>query len=265
MSTEFQNPYPRNNSFRTPRREVDIAAIGEAWGVVTQNLGPFILAALVTFALNAIPSFIGSFIAGRVFPTPVGTTDLGLVLRISFMQQPIQLPFQAIGSGLSMIVAGSIVLMTLKAIRGQSPEVSDIGLGFTTSPASLFVAGVLIYLGTMVGILLCLIPGLILGGLWMVTVPFIMDKGVGPIEAMKMSWNLMKDHVLMAAVILLLGGMIMILGCCCACIGLLVALPLLYATQAIIYEDLTADDNGYGGYQPPSSDPFAGSPSSPNE
>lgn len=265
MNPGFQSPYPRNNAFRTPRREVDIAAIGEAWGIVTKNLGPFILAALAMMFLQFAPTMVGSALGSAATAGMQSSTDLGVIFSAMAIQTVISLPFQLVGAALGAVVAGSIVFMALKAIRGGTPEVSDIGAGFTTAPVSLLVAGLLVNLGTTFGSYLCIIPGLILGGLWMLTSPFIMDKGVGPIEAMKMSWNAMKDHIIMAAVLFLLAGIVAFLGICACGLGILVTMPVLYATQAVIYEDMAHDDQPFGGYSTPSSDPFAVQTNNPGD
>ncbi len=257
MNPGYQSPYPRNNAFRTPRREVDIAAIGEAWGIVTKNLGPFVLAALAMLFLQFAPTLVGSALGGAATAGMQNSTDIGVIFSAIAIQTLIGLPFQLVGAALGTVIAGSIICMALKAIRGGTPEVGDIAAGFTTNPVSLLVAGMLVSLGTTFGSYLCIIPGLILGGLWMLTTPFIMDKGVGPIDAMKMSWNVMKDHILMAAVLFLLIGLVAALGVCACGVGILVSMPVMLVTQAVIYEDMTSDDQTFGSYQAPSSDPFA--------
>lgn len=266
MNPGFQTPYPRNNAFRTPRREIDIAAIGEAWGIVTKNLGPFVLAALVMMFLQFAPTMVGSVLGGVVTAGMQNSTDPAVAFTAFGIQTLVGLPFQLIGAALGAVVAGSMVHMAIKAVRGGTPEVGDIGAGFTTAPVSLLVAGFLVGLGTTFGSYLCIIPGLILGGLWFLTSPFIMDKGVGPLDAMRMSWDVMKDHIVMAAVIFLLGGIVAALGVCACFVGILVTMPVLYATQAVIYEDMTSDDQPFGGgYQAPSSDPFAQTPPTPSD
>lgn len=256
MNPGYQSPYPRNNAFRTPRREIDISAIGEAWGIVSKNLGPFILAGLAMIVIQQAPSFIGSMIGTGMTMGMSRNPDTALMGAL--VQMAISLPFTLIGVALGTIVCGSIVLMALKAVRGGTPEVGDIALGFTTNPIGLLVAGFLVGLGTTLGTYMCLIPGLLLGGLWFITTPYMLDRGLGPIEAMGASWSTMKDNLVMAAVIFLLSGLAAALGICACGIGILVTMPLIYVTQAIIYEDLTADDHqgGFAGGSYPT-DPFS--------
>lgn len=256
MNPGYQSPYPRNNAFRTPRREIDISAIGEAWGIVSKNLGPFILAGLAMIVIQQAPSFIGSMIGTGMTMGMSNNPDTALMAV--FIQMGISLPFTLIGVALGTIICGSIVLMALKAVRGGTPEVGDIALGFTTNPVGLLIAGFLVGLGTTLGNYMCLIPGLLLGGLWFITTPYMLDRGLGPIEAMGASWNTMKDNLVMAAVIFLLSGLAAALGVCACGIGILVTMPLIYVTQAIIYEDLTSDDQtgGFTGGTYPT-DPFS--------
>jgi len=256
MNPGYQSPYPRNNAFRTPRREIDISAIGEAWGIVSKNLGPFILAGLAMIVIQQAPSFIGSMIGTGMTMGMSNNPDTALMAV--FIQMGISLPFTLIGVALGTIICGSIVLMALKAVRGGTPEVGDIALGFTTNPVGLLIAGFLVGLGTTLGTYMCLIPGLLLGGLWFITTPYMLDRGLGPIEAMGASWSTMKDNLVMAAVIFLLSGLAAALGVCACGIGILVTMPLIYVTQAIIYEDLTSDDQtgGFTGGTYPT-DPFS--------
>lgn len=266
MNPGYQSPYPRNNAFRTPRREIDISAIGEAWGIVSKNLGPFILAGLAMIVIQQAPSFIGSIIGSGMTMSMSRNPDTALMATL--IQMGISLPFTLIGVALGTIICGSIVLMALKAVRGGTPEIGDIALGFTTNPVGLLIAGFLVGLGTTLGTYMCLIPGLLLGGLWFITTPYMLDRGLGPIEAMGASWNTMKDNLVMAAVIFLLSGIAAALGICACGIGILVTMPLLYVTQAIIYEDLTADDQpgSYTGGTYPT-DPFSAysTPPAPGE
>lgn len=258
MNPGYQSPYPRNNALRTPRREVDISAIGEAWGIVSKNLAPFALAALAMLVIQQLPGFIGSGIAQAVTMPMTRSGDPSATLTATFIQMGISLPFSLVGAALGTVIAGSIVLMALKTVRGGTPEIGDIGLGFSTNPLGLLVSGFLVGLGTTIGTYLCLIPGLILGGLWFITTPYMLDKGMGPIEAMSASWNTMKENLVMGAVIYILAALAAFIGVCACGIGILVTLPILMATQAIIYEDLTADDNtgSYGGGSYPT-DPFS--------
>lgn len=266
MNPGYQSPYPRNNAFRTPRREIDISAIGEAWGIVSKNLVPFVLAGLailvVQQGLGQMGNLLGTGLTAGMTRNP-DTVMTGFIVQLG-----VAMPFSILGAALSAIIAGSVVLMALKAVRGGTPEVGDIALGFTTNPIGLLVAGFLVGLGTTLGSVLCIIPGLVLAGLWFVTTPFMLDRGLGPIEAMAASWNAMKDNMVMAAVIALLAGLVSFLGVCACGFGVLVTIPLLYVTQAIIYEDLTADDQPgsfAGGTYP--TDPFSAysTPPAPGE
>lgn len=255
MNPGYQSPYPRNNAFRTPRREIDISAIGEAWGIISKNLGPFALSGfailVVQQGIGQIGGVVGAGVASGLSRNP-DTAIMGLLLQMA-----VSLPFSLVGGALSMVICGSVVLMGLKAVRGGTPEVGDIGLGFTTNPLGLIVAGLLVGLGTTLGSLACFIPGLLLAGLWFTTTPYMLDRGIGPIEAMGASWATMKDNLVMAAVIVLLAGLASGLGFLACCIGVIVTMPILYVTQAIIYEDLTADDNtGFSGGSYPT-DPFS--------
>ena len=105
------------------------------------------------------------------------------------------------------------------------------------------MASLLVGAGVLLGLMALVVPGIILGLGWMFTQALIVDRNLGPIEAMQTSWRLTRGEkgglllwMLVCAGICLLGAM--------ACgIGLFVAAPICGLGTLMIYEDLLDREN----------------------
>jgi uncharacterized membrane protein len=137
----------------------------------------------------------------------------------------------------SFFVAG-ISKFCIKVARGEPYSFNDL---FGAAPVflSVLAANLLLALVVSVGFLLLIVPGVIAALGLMLTVPLIVDRGLGPIEALQASWKLTDGHKgnLFVAAIL---WMALSVGGLCACfVGVLVVMPLVYIAQMYIYLKLS--------------------------
>lgn len=263
-------PYPRNDQSAKPNGEVSIDAIGRAWNIVTQNLGPYSVCCL----LSALPVLI-SYAIGFAIMIPLFETESGwLILGGLGLFTLLAIAGVTIGS----VIAAGMVTMTLKALRGEVPEFSDISTGFQNNPFGIMAVTFIFTFAVNTGFNACYIPGFLIGGVWLICIPLMLEKNLGPIAALKESYRWMQEHYVMAAVVYLLASLVAGLGGLACGIGLLVTMPVYFATTAVIYEDLRTSQVPFGGHevqpegplgiygsQAPSSptDPFVGYSSAP--
>lgn len=249
--------YPRPN-----QRQIRFDVIAEAWTIVSQNWGPVLavggLALVISMALYA--GLFGVMVAmmgpSMFDPNAATSTDTMASLMAQLQIQGLSIVATPIIFGVLGPVYASMIHMGLKAASGDRLEVNDAFFGFTkfvpTAIASA-ITGVLFSLGSMC----CYIPGFILYGLTMASLPLILDRGLGPIEAIGQSFALMKSHVWMAALLAFVLLMLSGLGACACIVGILVTMPLAYIAQALVYRDLTAPDF------PPAQNPWENPPAAP--
>ena len=129
----------------------------------------------------------------------------------------------------SAIVAAN---MTLKVASGRQLEWNDI-FSFPNFGASL-LASFLTAIATGVGMIQCLIPGIIVAFLLYYSVYFTVDKGVDGIAGMKASWATLSSHVGELFPFALTGVGLYILGGI-TLIGWLVTVPLAALLSAYSY------------------------------
>jgi hypothetical protein len=241
MNPGAPSNYPRGKPNSNSAGEVNLDAISRAWNIVTKNLGPYALACF----LAGIP-VIAAYILGFALMIPFIQAETPLAYVFGFA---IFMVVIIIGMTVASVITAGMVAMTLKALRGETPEISDISEGFVSNPFGLIGAALISSFAVTIGSYLCYIPGFVIGGLWLLTVPMMLDKKLGTIEALKESFKWMQPHWIMAAVLFFLISMVSGLGAIACGVGILVTMPMYFAVTAIVYEDLRTAQNPFEGYQ----------------
>lgn len=105
---------------------------------------------------------------------------------------------------------------------------------------SALIAVVLLSLAFMVGLILFVVPAIIIGTGLQFYLYAMVDKNLGPIEALAESWRLTRGHkltIFLINLVFALGGTMF----CCATLGLgyLLVVPLLSLASAVMYHTLT--------------------------
>ena len=198
-------------------------AINFGWEIAKANIGFFVLFLLVVWVANMIFSAPSGYYWGKFY---------------------IWTPFLSILSWVvSIFISMAYIRVSLRFTRGETAEFEDLWMSY---PKFLeFLVGSILYgLLVFAGILLLIIPGIY----WAVRYQFfgycILDRDVGPVEAMKMSgritrgswWNLFWLGILQFLVVLL--------GAIACLVGLFWAIPTAMVAHAYAYVKLAA-------YEPP--------------
>lgn len=102
-----------------------------------------------------------------------------------------------------------------------------------------FVTSILSSLAVGIGLLLLIVPGLIAAVLFMFAPFLVIDRGLGPIEALKESMELTKGNRWPLFWFILLLGLIALVGALALGVGLLVAVPIIGLAAAYAYRLLS--------------------------
>lgn len=192
------------------------SAISYGWKKFTENLGQFIILMLAVF----VASVVIGIIRGVLTPDSDGVLALLWSALVGVV-------FYVITS----IIQAGVIRAGLGVTQGQPPSVSQ--LTETSNIANYILTVILVGIGLFIGLILCVIPGIIWFFLTAYAPIIALDKGVGPVEAITMSINWVKDRPGPVLGILLVSYLIYIVGFCFFCIGLLVTAPV--ALVAIVY------------------------------
>lgn len=103
------------------------------------------------------------------------------------------------------------------------------------------VATIIYAVIVMIGTILLIVPGVILSMKLMFYPYFIVEKKMGPIAALKKSWEITVDHKAILFFFSLVSGLINIIGVLVLGIGLFVSIPVTLMAQAYVYKQLAGN------------------------
>jgi hypothetical protein len=131
----------------------------------------------------------------------------------------------------------------LKRIRGQNAKFEDAFAPFSEAFLQTFVAGIVVTVLVVFGVICCIIPGLIFAALWTFTWPLLMDKRLDFWPAMEVSRRVLWANFGGVIGLMLLSILVLFAGLCICGVGYYVAFPVVIAAQAYAYEDFFGAQN----------------------
>ncbi len=140
---------------------------------------------------------------------------------------------------LDIVIQMGLIRISLRFCDNGKGEFADLFSCFPLFFKYLF-GSILYGLIVVGGMILLIIPGIIWGIKFQFFSCFIVDKGVGPIEALKRSSAITKGAKWDLFLFNLLLGLINLLGAICLLIGLFVTIPTTMVAWAFVYRRLLA-------------------------
>ena len=200
--------------------------IGTAWGLYSQQMGTWILAALLgsilSVAVNigyAVLSVPAQLMLGPVLGSP--TVALGTIV---------------VWAATWSMITGAMFRMALNQIDRGSASLGDL-FSIADLVPKLVLAAVLHGLAICAGTMCLIVPGWIIGGLLMFTLPLVVDRRKGAFEAMGESWNTLKNQWGPATVFFLVLAVVQSSGFVFFIVGILLTFPLCVLSHALLYRD----------------------------
>ena len=194
-------------------------AVKYGWNQTLSHLGFFIKAMIIVFVIS-----ISLGVVTKMTEVPMST--LSLVTNLT-------------GVFFSLLFGVGLIKVYLKICDDKQPELRDLLSGITPGLMLRYIFAVLLYALILIGgLILLIIPGLI----WMVQFQFctylVIDKGLGPVAALKKSsaitkgakWNL---FVLTCLCVLINFAGVLALG-----MGLFVTIPVTMLALTSVYRKL---------------------------
>ena len=187
------------------------------WRTMKENLGFFIVLLLIVSLVPLVPQLIGDYFIDRQI-------ILGLTLYL-------------ISSVLNIVLAMGLIKVSLRFSANKKGTFGDLFSCLSLFFKYLF-GSILYLLMVYAGLILLIFPGIIWGIKFGLFPYFIVDKGLGPIKALKAS-----SRTTMGARWDLLGFgfvvfIINLLGVLCLVVGMFATLPTTMVATALVYRRL---------------------------
>ena len=127
-------------------------------------------------------------------------------------------------------------IVCMKKLLGRPTKIDDLFKGFSFFGSTL-AACLVIVLFTLLGTLLCIIPGLVVAAMYQFTYLFIVDKKMDFWPAMQASHAVVKNDYFGFTIFLIVCVLVNLLGVICCIVGILVTAPITYAAITAAYKD----------------------------
>lgn len=194
-------------------------ALSYGWNAYWKNVGPMLLIAIVVIAIQLVFSAISS------------STD----------STALQVLIQLIGTLVSLLITLGWMRVALEVTNGVKPEVGDVFKAQGYGP--FIVASILFYLGTVIGLILFIIPGIIFVATFGFYGFVIAQRGddVGVMESLQRSHEITRGHrwqLFGMAIVLFLVNIVGLLACF---VGVIFTLGITLIAWAYIYRALSGE------------------------
>ncbi len=131
-------------------------------------------------------------------------------------------------------IIGGLFKTAFKQYDGETITSGDIWSGGNYT-LRILGANILIMFFTLIGAILCYFPAFIVQGWLFFTIPLIVRKNLGVLEALKQSYEIAKQDWFMFTLFAFVVGLISQLGLYACYIGIVFTLPLLYTITVVAY------------------------------
>ncbi len=210
--------------------------VGEAftygWKKFQEHLGPILIAMLIFIVVAGAVNFIASlFVGGFGEMTDPDDIGIGMFFGVGYLF------FSLLSALVSLLIQAAVVRGALEITKGERVDLSTFLS--TEHLGQVVIAAILLAIGTAIGLILCIIPGLILIFFSMFTYQFILDKGLPAFDAIKASFALVNQHLGSVVGLFFASILAFIIGALLCGIGLIVAIPVTIIATAYAYRILS--------------------------
>jgi hypothetical protein len=161
-----------------------------------------------------------------------GATVLGWLICIGLAFVPV------VGWVVGIVLLGGLDYLFIRRIRGETVQVGDVFAGFNLAFLHLTMAGLVKWLLTSLGFMLCILPGIYLGVGYVFALPLVIDKKMEFWPAMEVSRRVVHRHWWSTFGLVIVLALIALAGFLACLVGALVTVPLASASLMYVYEDL---------------------------
>ncbi len=195
------------------------------WRVMKANLGFFIGLGFLFLIISYLPTLVGKVVKTINLPRPLHIT--------------LSILFQILSSVISVILGIGLIKIALMFCDERKPKIGKLFDAFDCFWRYIG-AGILYTLIMLAGTLLLIVPGMIWAVKFSLCYYFVIDKGLGPIQALKASSRATMGAKWQLFAFGIICGLINLLGVLCLLVGLFATYPMVLVAFALVYRQLLA-------------------------
>jgi len=162
----------------------------------------------------------------------VGATVLAWLVTVGLAFVPI------LGWIVGFVLMGGLDYMFIRRIRGEAVQIGDVFAGFNMAFLDLTMAGLVKWLLTTLGLILCILPGIYLAVGYVFALPLVVDKKMDFWTAMEVSRRVVHEHWWSVFALVIVLALVAFAGFLLCGVGELITIPVASAALMYAYEDL---------------------------
>ena len=189
---------------------------------------------LAAFGVYIVIAIILQILLGLIFPSPPAPAEPNYVNQqiVTILSYPVLMPLML-----------GMIMLAINHSRGEQIEYRSI-FNYYHLTGTLSFAAILIYIMTVIGFVLLILPGIYLSIAYVFTLPLIVDKNMTVWEAMEFSRKSVTKHWFKVFGLLFLLSLMMAIGTLALGIGLIWTVPLMFVTLYGLLYPLIFDEVG---------------------
>jgi hypothetical protein len=213
--------------------ELDIGrCISRSWELVKNNFWPVVgVSTLILILIVGFGQIIGLFtrpvINAMITQHQFSVGGISFVVLLNILATPV-----------NIVLTAGLLKYFLMLIRGEPATVGDAFSGFGPMIGQLLLLGLVMNLLILIGLVLCVIPGIFLQVAWLFSVPLVIDRQMNFWNAMELSRKMVCKHWFMVFAFLIVYGLVVMAGIIACCIGILVTVPIGLGAWMYAYETI---------------------------
>ncbi len=218
-------------------------ALTWAWQKFARNAVPLLVATLVFGLLLIVLNMLSSQLVQAVSPEAFTATETGDSLIESTTST-------ITGAGIALLILSSLVQLLVSGVVASAyyGGLLDIANGQPVSVGSFFrprnvvsvvIASLIVGILTGIGVVLCILPGLLVTVFTLFSTVAIVDRNLSPIDGIKASIDITKAHFGKVLLAWLLSLALLAVGALLCGVGLLLTAPLAYLFVVYTYRTLS--------------------------
>ena len=218
-------------------------ALTWAWQKFARNAVPLLVATLVFGLLLIVLNMLSSQLLQAVSPEASTVTEIGDSLLESTTRA-------ISGAGIAALILSSLVQIVVSGVVASAyyGGLVDIANGQPVTVGSFFrprnvvsvvIASLIVGILTGIGVVLCILPGLLVTVFTLFSTVAIVDRNLSPIDGIKASIDITKAHFGKLLLAWLMSVALLAVGALLCGVGLLVTAPLAYLFVVYTYRTLS--------------------------
>ena len=217
--------------------------LGWAWNKFTKNALPLVVATLVFGVILTLLSSLTTPLMQAVSPESFSAVDGpdGMIDMATYSVSAGGIAVLLLATLVQLVVAGAIGSAYFAGLL----EIADgrqVTIGSFFRPRNIvavMIAALIVGILTVIGVFLCILPGLAVTVLAFFTTVAIVDRNLSPIDGIRASFGIVKQHFGKTLLFWLTSLAVTLVGALLCGVGLLVAAPVAYLLQVYAYRKLS--------------------------